>query len=65
MRECLATLGIGHVDILVLTHFDVDHAGGSAFLVGRVDTVLHGPTDGAADEQLLRDFADNPTALLV
>ncbi len=56
MRECLATLGIGHVDILVLTHFDVDHAGGSAFLVGRVDTVLHGPTDGAADEQLLRDF---------
>jgi competence protein ComEC len=58
MRECLAALGIGHVDILVLTHFDVDHAGGSASLIGRVDTVLHGPTDGAADDGLLRDFAE-------
>lgn len=57
LRECLAVLGIGHVDILVLTHFDVDHAGGSGSLFGRVDTVLHGPTDGAADEQLLREFA--------
>lgn len=57
MRECLAALGIEDVDILVLTHFDIDHAGGSASLIGRVDTVLHGPTDGAADEELLRDFA--------
>lgn len=57
MRECLAVLGIGRVDVLVLTHFDVDHAGGSGSLIGRVDTVLHGPTDGAVDEQLLRDFA--------
>ena len=56
MRECLAVLEIGHVDLLVLTHFDVDHAGGSASLVGRVGTVVHGPTDGKADEQLLQSF---------
>jgi competence protein ComEC len=57
IRECLAVLGIGRVDTLVLTHFDIDHAGGAASLVGKVSTVLHGPTDGAADEELLRSFA--------
>lgn len=57
LRECLSVLGIDRVNFLVLTHFDVDHAGGAATLVGRVDTVFHGPTDGAADEQILRDFA--------
>jgi competence protein ComEC len=56
LRECLAVLGVGDIDLLVLTHFDVDHAGGYASLVGRVDTVLHGPTDGSADEAILREF---------
>lgn len=57
LRECLSVLGIERINLLVLTHFDADHAGGSASLVGRVDTVLHGPTDGAADERILADFA--------
>ncbi|MEN9911206.1 MAG: hypothetical protein RLZZ441_774 [Actinomycetota bacterium] len=49
LRECLAALGITDIDILVLTHFDVDHAGGFGAVVGRVGTVLHGPPDGDAD----------------
>jgi len=49
MRECLAALGITSIDVLILTHFDVDHAGGYGPLVGRVGTVIHGPTDGDAD----------------
>jgi competence protein ComEC len=56
LRECLAVLGIGNIDLLVVTHFDVDHAGGYAALLGRVDTVLHGPTDGDADESILKEF---------
>src|SRR5690606_15430949 len=36
LEECLATLGIGHIDILVLTHFDLDHVGAIDAVVGRV-----------------------------
>ncbi|MFT4230211.1 MAG: ComEC/Rec2 family competence protein, partial [Microbacterium sp.] len=54
LAACLARLGIGRVDLLVLTHFDVDHAGGVDAIVGRAGVVLHGPTDGAADQVLLR-----------
>ncbi len=49
IRECLAALGVARVDTLILTHFDIDHAGGFGALVGRVETVIHGPTDGDAD----------------
>jgi competence protein ComEC len=49
IRECLSTLGVTHIDILILTHFDVDHAGGFGPLVGRVGTVIHGPPDGDTD----------------
>ncbi|MEY2848967.1 MAG: hypothetical protein RI885_1632 [Actinomycetota bacterium] len=45
MTACLDALGIARVDLLVLTHFDLDHVGGAQALVGRVDTVLTGPVD--------------------
>ena len=64
MRECLATLGIGRIDLLVLTHFDADHAGGYRAVLGRVGTVLHGPTDGVEDEDILRNFVENGTELV-
>ena len=35
LRGCLAGLGIERLDVLVLTHFDHDHAGASDVLVGR------------------------------
>lgn len=57
MEACLAKLGIGRVDLLVLTHFDLDHAGGARALRGRVDLVLHGPPGDAGDERLLADLA--------
>ena len=37
---------IDRIDLLVLTHWDADHAGGTSAVVGRVDTVVHGPLDG-------------------
>lgn len=64
MRECMATLGIGTIDLLVLTHFDADHAGGYRAVLGQVGTVLHGPTDGAEDENILRDFLEHGAALV-
>ena len=43
LDRCLRRMGVSHIDILVLTHFDHDHVGGAAAVVGRVGTVIHGP----------------------
>lgn len=56
LAECLAVLGIGRLDLLVLSHFDADHVGGAAAVVGRVELVLHGPPGSAADAALLARF---------
>ncbi|MFK4789585.1 ComEC/Rec2 family competence protein [Microbacterium sp. ZW T5_56] len=50
---CLQRLGIARVDLLLLTHFDLDHVGGAAAVIGRVGVLLHGPTDGDADAALV------------
>jgi len=46
--RCLRMLGVARVDLLVLTHFDVDHAGGAPALAGRIGTLVHGPVDERA-----------------
>ena len=45
LRDCLSTLGIGRLDLVVLTHWDLDHVGGIDAVVGRADRVLVGPAD--------------------
>jgi len=57
LRECLDDLGIARLDLVVLTHFDLDHVGGADAVLGRADVVLAGPPGGAADEALLATFA--------
>ncbi|MEN9620640.1 MAG: hypothetical protein RL499_833, partial [Actinomycetota bacterium] len=57
LEACLDALGIGRLDLLVLTHFDLDHAGGAPALVGRVDRVLVGPTGRPSDEHLVELLA--------
>ena len=52
MRACLDRLGIGRIDLLVLSHYDLDHVGGTAALVGRVGRVLIGPSSGADDDRV-------------
>ena len=47
LEACLSRAGVGRIELLVLTHFDLDHAGGLDAVQGRVGTVLHGPTDAA------------------
>jgi len=40
LKGCLSALGIGHIDLLVLTHYDMDHVGGLDAVVGAVTTAL-------------------------
>ncbi|GAT73385.1 ComEC/Rec2-related protein [Microbacterium sp. HM58-2] len=57
LQDCLSSLGIDRIDLLVLTHFDLDHVGGVAGVRGRVDAVLHGPPGESEDERLVDDLA--------
>ncbi|TFC05788.1 ComEC/Rec2 family competence protein, partial [Cryobacterium adonitolivorans] len=52
LAECLDTLGIDRVDLLVLTHYDLDHIGGLAAVIGRVDTALVGRPENNQDAAL-------------
>lgn len=54
--SCLADLGVARLDLLVLTHYDLDHVGGATALVGRVDRVIVGPSDVAEDDALRARF---------
>ncbi|MEI5585315.1 MULTISPECIES: ComEC/Rec2 family competence protein [unclassified Agromyces] len=53
LARCLDLVGVEHVDMAVITHWDADHSGGVAALAGRVDLVLHGPLDGARSARAL------------
>ncbi|MDF2917568.1 ComEC/Rec2 family competence protein [Microbacterium sp. NPDC086615] len=57
LAQCLRTFGVDHLDLVVLTHFDLDHIGGSAAVVGRATLVVHGPVDVPEDQRLLDRFA--------
>ncbi|MFT3799178.1 ComEC/Rec2 family competence protein [Microbacterium sp.] len=57
LERCLTRLGVDHLDLLVLTHFDIDHRGGVPAVVGRVDAVLHGPVDTDEHQDVLDGLA--------
>lgn len=63
LRACLAETGVSHIDLLVLTHFDLDHVGGTAAVVGRVSTVLHGPVLEGDERRMLSGLAAGGAAL--
>jgi competence protein ComEC len=58
LTACLQTLGIDHIDLLVLSHFDLDHVGGTAAVIGRVDRALVGPSAESADDELVQSLAE-------
>ncbi|MBH0053975.1 ComEC/Rec2 family competence protein [Salinibacterium sp. SWN139] len=53
LESCLDRLSVDHIDLLVLTHFDHDHVGGTEAVVGHVGLVMVGPVGSPADQALL------------
>jgi beta-lactamase superfamily II metal-dependent hydrolase len=58
LARCLDLVGVGRIDLLVLTHWDADHVAATAVLGGRVGTVVHGPLDGARSAHALAPLVD-------
>jgi competence protein ComEC len=58
LAACLTELGIDHIDLLVLTHYDLDHVGGTDAIVGKVDRALIGPPSDAGDERLASELRE-------
>ncbi|MBC7441493.1 MAG: ComEC/Rec2 family competence protein [Ramlibacter sp.] len=63
LTECLDTLGIARIDLLVLTHYDLDHIGGVAAVIGRVGSALVGIPENAEDERLHVRLAEGGAAV--
>ncbi|WP_036284134.1 ComEC/Rec2 family competence protein [Microbacterium luticocti] len=57
LKACLDRFGIGRIDLLVLTHYDLDHIGGLEAAAPLAVRVLHGPPDGASDRRRLAEAA--------
>ncbi|MEF2976536.1 ComEC/Rec2 family competence protein [Subtercola sp. YIM 133946] len=49
LTTCLHRLNVGVIDLLVLTHYDLDHVGGLSAVVGHVTTAMLGPPDDDHD----------------
>ncbi|GMA96565.1 hypothetical protein GCM10025881_33890 [Pseudolysinimonas kribbensis] len=56
LAVCLSDLGIDHIDLLVLTHYDLDHVGGTDAVVGKVDRALIGPPSDPGDHRLASEL---------
>lgn len=52
LAACLSRAGVARIDVLVLTHFDLDHVGGIAAVRGRVGTVVHGPAGAGGSAEV-------------
>lgn len=63
--ETLFSQGVRHIDGLILTHFDRDHAGGAAYLLKRIptDAVFAPPYPTDGEGSLAPTWTENLTAI--
>jgi len=59
LQHCLDELGITHIDLLVLTHYDLDHVGGVSAVYGKVTRALIGPPSDLGDARIASDLRAN------
>jgi competence protein ComEC len=63
LAACLDELGVDRIQLLVLTHSDLDHVGGVDAVIGRVDRALIGPASDAGDERISEALAASGAAV--
>jgi len=56
LQACFDQLGIDRIQLLVLTHYDLDHVGGVDAVIGKVDRVLIGPPSDEQDAAIAQAF---------
>jgi len=56
LATCLSHLGISRINLLVLTHYDLDHVGGVAATIGKVDRTLLGTPQNAEEKSIVEDL---------
>lgn len=56
ITKCLKKLGVDHIDLLLLTHFDVDHVGGIVSVETMSRKVLTGPSVDDESDKLIKDL---------
>jgi len=59
LRRCLDRLSIHSIDLLVLTHYDLDHVGGLSAVLGQVSIALIGPAENDRDQKMARTLTDS------
>ena len=62
LSGCLGALGVHHVDVLVLSHFDADHVGATEALAGRVGLVIVADADDPREAAALAPLAGTEVA---
>lgn len=58
LAHCLDELGIRRIHLLVLSHYDQDHVGGTSAVLGMVDRAIVGPVADANDTALRTALAE-------
>jgi competence protein ComEC len=62
LTACLSTLGIEHIDLLVLSHYDLDHVAGTPAVDDMTTRALVGPSTGKArDVAIVQGLLDGGT----
>lgn len=63
LSECLTELGVTHIDLFVLTHYDADHSGGTDAVLGMVETALVGPQGDPRHDRIVGSLIDHGAAV--
>jgi competence protein ComEC len=63
LTACLSTLGIDRFDLLILSHFDLDHVGGTDAILGRAAHAIVGPPANTDDERLVTALTESGTTV--
>lgn len=63
LAQCANDLGIKRIQLLILSHYDLDHVGGTAAVLGMVDRALVGPVSDENDTALRESLVQSGAAV--